>query len=107
MGDKAMPERIYVPTDEGNALERLAHSVEYVRADLVQELLDALTFYADPETYVGTVLWGDPPCGAITDDLSEVPSLHTEQGTDWRVGKCARDALAAWPFPAARAIGHA
>ena len=38
---------------------------------LVKELIDALNFYADPETWHAVMLWGDRPCGEIADDYSE------------------------------------
>lgn len=34
-------------------------------------LINVLLFYADPETYHGISILGDPPCGEFIDDFSE------------------------------------
>lgn len=36
-----------------------------------QRLREALTFYADPETYDAIMFIADPPCGEFADDFSE------------------------------------
>ena len=51
------------------------------------ELVEALTFYADPETYFAIAFMADPPCGPFVDDLDE-----TELGD--KPGKRARYVLA-------------
>lgn len=39
--------------------------------------LEALAFYADPETYFATSIFSDPPCGEIVHDYSnEEPGLE-------------------------------
>jgi hypothetical protein len=35
------------------------------------DFLEALKFYANPESYHATALWTDKPCGSIADDYSE------------------------------------
>ena len=51
------------------------------------ELLDAIHFYADPETYFAISLIPDPPCGDFIEDFSETPELGMKPG------KKAREAL--------------
>lgn len=53
---------------------------------LVQKLGEALGFYADPDTWFATMTLGDPPCGDIVTDYSDV------DGT-MRLGKRAREAF--------------
>lgn len=55
--------------------------------DEVASLVDALMFYANPETYLAIVIVPDPPCGAFVDDVSEV------DGWGCRPGKLAREVL--------------
>lgn len=60
----------------------------------VQRLIDALEFYADPETYHALAIWADPPCGDFMEDFSE------DHGDPFynrpMPGKTARAALAEW-----------
>lgn len=37
----------------------------------MQELIDALIFYADPETYFAIGFFPDPPCGDFVNDFDE------------------------------------
>ena len=63
-------------------------SAEYTRARRYAALLEALEFYADPESYVAIGFFPDPPCGAFADDVSDT-------GEQWghRPGKKARAVL--------------
>jgi hypothetical protein len=44
------------------------------------DILDALHFYADPETYFAISLIPDPPCGDFIEDFSETPELGMKPG---------------------------
>lgn len=37
------------------------------------KLIDALVFYADPDTYFAIGFFPDPPCGPFMEDFSETP----------------------------------
>jgi len=50
----------------------------------VQAVIDALTFYANPDTYFGVGFFPDPPCGDFVNDFDE---------TCRKPGKQARKAL--------------
>ena len=56
--------------------------------DVNREIVEALAFYADPETYFAVGFFPDPPCGDFMEDFSE-----THLGM--KPGKRAREALAA------------
>lgn len=47
---------------------------------LPPEVLKALQFYADPETYFGIAFLADPPCGDFTEDVSETEDLGMKPG---------------------------
>jgi len=68
-------------------LKRKDDDIKYIRADQIKALVEALEFYADPETYFGIFIMGDPPCGTFIEDFSE-----TDLGG--KPGKLARHALA-------------
>lgn len=53
-------------------------------------LLEALRFYADPETYVAIGFFPDRPCGEFMEDFSD-----TETMWGVRPGKAARAAILA------------
>ena len=55
----------------------------------VQAILDALTFYADPDTYFAIGFFPDPPCGEFMDDFDEFDSQT-------KPGAAARKALKAF-----------
>ena len=57
----------------------------------IERLREALDFYADPETYFGLMVLGDPPCGAFADDFSDDHGHPYLDGP--RYGKTARAAL--------------
>jgi len=38
---------------------------------IIDKLIDALSFYADPDTYFAIGILPDKPCGAFIDDMSE------------------------------------
>lgn len=64
-------------------------------------LIEALEFYADPETYFAISAVGDPPCGDFLRDVAELSEEDQEWWDDYRpgggyYGKKAREALAAW-----------
>lgn len=63
----------------------------------LHRLEDALTFYADPETYFAIGFMPDRPCGEFMDDFEETPELG------WKPGKRARAALG--PMPAEETSG--
>jgi hypothetical protein len=64
------------------------------------QLLEALDFYANPETYHAIAAIGDPPCGDFIRDGA--PLTESDPYEDYRgdgggyYGKRAREALAAW-----------
>ena len=60
-----------------------------------EQVLCALAFYADPDTYFAIGIFPDPPCGDFMEDYSEHGSDDYPHG-DQRPGKRAREALAAW-----------
>jgi hypothetical protein len=53
----------------------------------LKALVEALRFYAAPETYFAVAIITDPPCGEIAYDFSEAPDGEV------RLGKRAREAL--------------
>lgn len=80
-------------------IERLTSQLE-VRASIIAKLSDqqnelvaALEFYADPETYFAIMCLGDPPCGEFIKDYSDDHGHPDLVGP--RYGKRARAALAA------------
>jgi len=50
-------------------------------------MVEAVGFYANPETYVAVGFFPDPPCGEFMDDFSETGDLGRKPG------KRARQAL--------------
>jgi hypothetical protein len=70
-------------------------------ADLVAQLaafeqvLSALAFYAEPDTYFAIAIWPDPPCGDFMQDFSGHGNPDYPDG-DQRPGMRAREALRAW-----------
>lgn len=62
---------------------------------ITQEVIDALAFYGDPDTWFAVAVFGDRPCGEITEDWSEHGDINYPEG-DQRPGKRAREALASW-----------
>jgi hypothetical protein len=64
-------------------------------------IVEALNFYANPDSYYGLVIIPDHPCGQIAYDTSRLTEQEQEYYVDYRDGhsyhgKRARDALAAW-----------
>jgi hypothetical protein len=60
-----------------------------------REVLDALAFYADPETYFAIAFLPDRPCGPFEDDFEELtgPLAHPD-GHPWtKPGRRAREVL--------------
>ena len=60
-----------------------------------EQVLSALAFYADADTYHAIGFFPDPPCGDLMEDFSEHGDRLYPEG-DQRPGKRAREALAAW-----------
>jgi hypothetical protein len=64
------------------------------------QLLEALDFYANPDTYHAILAIGDPPCGDFIRDVA--PLKEDDPYEDYRrdngdyYGKRAREALMAW-----------
>lgn len=74
---------------------------DYLSSKLTLEnfftLTKALTFYADADNYFAVAIIGDPPCGEIAYDISEINFVNDETNelieTKNVHGKNARDAL--------------
>ena len=77
---------------------KLSGQIETLRATLEarqQTVVEALEFYADPETYHACAFLFDPPCGGFDDDFGDLKE-HGHPDYDRPMpGKCARKALAA------------
>jgi len=64
------------------------------------QLLEALDFYANPDTYFAILAMGDPPCGDFIRDVA--PLTENDPYEDYRsdgggyYGKRAREAMVAW-----------
>ena len=58
---------------------------EEMRAD-IKALMEAVDFYANPETYFAIAFISDPPCGAFVEDFSET-------ALGMKPGKKARQAM--------------
>jgi hypothetical protein len=57
----------------------------------MQPMIEALEFYADPETYFGLAVIADPPCGGFAEDFSDDHGHPSLDGN--RYGKTARKAF--------------
>lgn len=57
-----------------------------MKKELINKMIDALMFYADPSTYFAIGVIPDPLCGEFINDFSE-----TEIG--YKPGKLARETL--------------
>ena len=68
----------YVDVDFARTLERRN-----------RRLVEALRFYADPQTYFAISMFPDPPCGEFITDFEDVGEMSGRQ----RPGKRARAAL--------------
>ena len=83
----------YTTTD----IEQLkAQILPLVTVENFLTLLKAVTFYADPDTYVGIAVYVDDPAGAFADDfgcIHAVGSNHEIINTDMLAGAEARSAL--------------
>lgn len=64
-------------------------------ASAFTELVMALSFYADPDSYFAIGIFADRPAGEFADDFSEHGDPNYEEG-DQRPGKRARAALDRW-----------
>lgn len=66
------------------------------------EVIEALMFYADPESYFAVAVVGDPPCGDFIRDAAPLSEEDQEYYVAYRSndgtyhGKRAREALAGW-----------
>lgn len=65
------------------------------------ELLGALEFYADPETYFAVTAIGDAPNGEFLSDAAPLTDDQKQHWDDYRAGgdyygKRAREALVVW-----------
>lgn len=64
------------------------------------QLLEALDFYASPDTYHAILAIGDPPCGEFIRDVAPLtendPYEDYRRNGDGYYGKRAREALMAW-----------
>lgn len=60
----------------------------------INELEDALAFYADPSTYFAIGFFPDPPCGDFMDDFEDCSRLDPNLGKE--PGRKAREALNFW-----------
>lgn len=64
-------------------------------------MIEALEFYADPDSYFALMVVPDHPCGEFAYDSSRLTDEETQYYTDYRDGqeyhgKRAREALATW-----------
>jgi len=77
-----------------NLMLEAADSIERLHAR-EGRLVEALEFYADPETYFAISFLYDPPCGEFADDFEELSGeLGHPDGSEWtKPGKRARAAL--------------
>lgn len=60
--------------------------IDNITTEQIEKLLDALCFYADPDTYFAIMIMTDPPCGEFSEDFEEI-----DEG--YRPGKLARKVL--------------
>lgn len=60
-----------------------------------REAVEALAFYADPDTYFAIAFLPDPPCGDFAEDFEELEGEwgHPDGGTWVKPGKRARETL--------------
>ena len=84
------------PPDAAGELLRITEQLAKRDAE-IERLRGALEFYADPETYFGIAVIGDPPCGAFVEDFSDDHGHPYLDGP--RYGKTARAALAGKELP--------
>lgn len=66
--------------------------------EVVEQLVEALMFYADPDTYFAVMVYGDSPCGEFVDDIGEIVYVDEndqEIDREQRPGKLARETLSA------------
>ena len=71
--------------------------INHCNEDNFIKLVEALTFYADPETYFAVSVFGDPPCGAFASDIGTLEYLDDHGNvvdTEHRPGEYARTVLA-------------
>jgi len=61
---------------------------EQLLNEACNEMLDALVFYGNPDTYFAIAFLGDPPCGSFIKDTSYCPSV-----TSYKPGKLARETV--------------
>lgn len=86
-GEKELMPYAEVALDAAHAGGHILYRHEY------QELIDALSFYADPDIYFAIGFFPDPPTGDFMNDFSEHGLRDYPEG-DQRPGKRAREALA-------------
>lgn len=68
----------------------IRQKMEEAAEKILSALVDALIFYASPDTYFATSFLFDPPCGEFSEDFSEVPGSDYDRPMP---GKRARSAL--------------
>ena len=82
-------ERLKQDYFKATSMDFIRSTSEYVQQQTaLQELAEALRFYANPETYFGIGIFPDPPCGNFIDDFEDTDELGLKPG------KRARAALA-------------
>ena len=69
--DTRPAERMMLTTDRAGAIECATLILEAAGMPSVEAMVDALDFYANPETYHGVLIIGDRPCGDFTEDLDD------------------------------------
>lgn len=83
-------DRVWKQAEEAQMVRETALSKMERLQNRVAQLEQALSFYADPDTYCAMTIMTDPPCGEFADDFSD------DHGGDYdrpMPGKCARAAL--------------
>ena len=61
-------------------IEEFERILKKLDAEALGEILEALAFYADGETYFAIGFFPDPPCGDFIEDFDEVPNLGQKPG---------------------------
>lgn len=83
------------------ALETTATEQSKARERALDQVFEALAFYANPNSYFALAVMADPPGGEFATDMSALTDDDKQYFEDYRpgdqyYGKKAREALAAW-----------
>ena len=60
---------------------------KYCTPENFVKLVEALTFYGDPDTYFAVGIFGDSPCGEFVNDIDEVVFVDEDDNEVDRVSK--------------------